>query len=115
VKSVSKLRDVFPQAKDVLYYFIGEPARLSLSQIKQYIGKSNIPSTLFDKLVEILLWFAFLGVIQHNQDEPECYIYNVQYDIRKLKRFANALRDDNTELCIHKGFWPFLGIQHRGS
>jgi len=108
-----EIRDVFPQAEDVLYYFIGAPARLSLSQIKQYIGESNIPPNVFDKLVEILLWFAFLGVIRHNQDEPECYIYNVQYDIRKLKRFANDLRDDNTELCIHKGFWPFLGIQYR--
>ena len=109
-----EIRDVFPQAEDILYYFIGAPARLSLSQIKQYIGQSNVPSNLLDKLVEILLWFGFLGVVQHNQDEPECYIYNVQYDIRKLKRFANDLRDDNTELCIHKGFWPFLGIQHRG-
>lgn len=109
-----EIRDVFPQAEDILYYFIGAPARLSLSQVKQYMGQSDVPSDLFDKLVEVLLWFAFFGVVRHNQDPPECYIYNVQYDIRKLKRFANDLRDDNTELCIHKGFWPFLGIQHRG-
>jgi len=109
-----EIRDVFPQAEDILYYFIGVPARLSLSQIKQYIGESNIPPDSFDKLVEILLWFGFLGVVRHNQDEPECYIYNVQYDIKKLKRLANDLKSDNTEWCIHKGFWPFLGIQHRG-
>ena len=107
-----EIRDVFPQAEDILYYFIGAPARLSLSQIKQYIGQSNIPSNLFDKSVEILLWFGFLGVVRHNQDEPECYIYNVQYDIKKLKRLANDLKSDNTELCIHKGFWPFLCIHH---
>jgi len=107
-----EIRDVFPQVEDILYYFIGAPARLSLSQVKRYIGELNIPTDSFDKLVEILLWFAFLGVVRYNQDEPECYIYNAQYDIKKLKRFANDLKSDNTELCIHKAFWPFLCIHH---
>jgi len=108
-----EIRDVFPLAEDILYYFIGVPARLRLSQIKQYVGESNIPSDSFDRLLEILLWFGFLGVVRDNQDEPECYIYNVQYDIKKLKRLANDLKSDSTEWCIHKAFWPFLGIQHR--
>lgn len=109
-----EIRDVFSQAEDILYCFIGVPARISLSQMKQYVSQLNITSDSFEELVEILLWFGFLGVVQHNQDEPECYIYNIQYDIKKLKHLANNLKSNSTELCIHKGFWPFLGIQQNG-
>jgi len=106
-----EIKDVFPEGKDIMYYFIGAPSKLNLYQIKQYLIQSEIKEDEIEKLLEILLWFGFLGVIQNKKYDSEFYIYNVQYDIKKLKHLAENLKNDHTEFCIHKGFWTFLGIQ----
>ena len=57
-----EIRDVFPEAEDILYYFIGARANITLKQIKEYLAKSPVPPEFHDRLIEILLWFGFLGV-----------------------------------------------------
>ena len=65
-------------------------------------------------MIEIFLWFGFLGVkIPSSLDDESTYIYNVYYDMKKLKRLARELSDDDIELTIHKAFWPFLEIEDK--
>jgi len=107
-----EIRDVFPEAEDILYYLIGVSGRLTVAEIKGYISPLSTAPDFIEHVIEILLWFGFLGaVIPCGQFVEERYIYHVQYDLKKLKKMAQNLRDDNTNLCIHKAFWSFLGIQ----
>jgi hypothetical protein len=57
----------------------------------------------------MFLWFAFFGVANLSNPESEgTFIYNVQYDIKKLKVLAKHLKDDNVAFRIHRSFFPFL-------
>lgn len=104
-----EIRDVYPEAEDILYYFIEKKSRFSIVEIKGYLEELKISNDKLEKLLEILLWFGFLGIVSQ-VDGKECYIYNVHYDIKKLKRLAYDFKNDSVCLCIHKAFWPFLEI-----
>jgi hypothetical protein len=107
-----EIRDVFPAAEDILYYFIGQSPWLALGDVKRVLSSSPISQADISRLIEILLWFSFLGVVRQADDGiEETYIYDVYYDMKKLKRLAADLIDDTTDLCIHRAFWPFLDIK----
>ncbi len=105
-----EIRDVFPNTEDILYYFIDAPRLFSLRDLKEYIKNSGI-DTEEQQIIEILLWFAFLGVTRKQEDENRnIYIYDVFYDMKKLKQLAKGLRDDSVTMCINPAFWSFLEI-----
>jgi hypothetical protein len=107
-----EIRDVYPQAEDILYHFIGKPSIMSFKDVRDCLTEYSFPIDEIDKLIEILLWFGFLGVRRQLEHEiSETYIYNVFYDMKKLKRLAGDLKDENLMLCIHCAFWPFLEIE----
>jgi hypothetical protein len=105
-----EIRDVFPEAEDLLYHFIGVPALLRLADIRNVFGDFRLPEPRQERLVEVLLWFAFLGVYD-GETEKTTYIYDVYYDMRKLKRLAGNLSDPSIRFSIHKALWSFLGIK----
>ncbi|MBW4547696.1 MAG: hypothetical protein KME25_25125 [Symplocastrum torsivum CPER-KK1] len=105
-----EVRDVFPDNEDILYYFIDAPRLFSLRELKEYIKHSGI-KTEEQQIIEILLWFGFLGVSRKQECENKSiYIYDVFYDMKKLKQLAKGLRDDSITMCINPAFWPFLEI-----
>ena len=64
-----------------------------------------------DKVIEILLWFAFLGVCrERNGKNKITYIYDIFYDMKKLKQLAKGLKDDSVLVSINPAFCPFLEI-----
>jgi len=108
-----EIRDVFPEAEDILYYFIGAPSNITLRQVRDYLIKSPVPPEFHDRLIEILLWFGFLGVRVKRQAETgieDTFIYDVYYDMKKLKRLGDNFQNDKMEFRIHVAFCPFLGI-----
>jgi hypothetical protein len=108
-----EIRDVFPEAEDILYYFIGAPANITLKQVREYLNQSPVPSQSHNRLIEILLWFGFLGIRVRKDRETgveDTFIYDVYYDMKKLKRLGDNFQDEKTEFRIHLAFWPFLGI-----
>jgi hypothetical protein len=63
------------------------------------------------ELIEMLLWFAFFGVLTSASPEgSEVFIYDVQYDMKKLRVLAKGLKEDAVSLSIHHSFRPFLEI-----
>jgi hypothetical protein len=106
-----EIRDVFSQADEILYYFLGQNAVISLNELEECIKDSEVADNDYNKLTEILLWFGFLGVRRVANDEiVDTYIYDVFYDMNKLKRLADNFKNKNTKFCIHCAFWPFLEI-----
>ena len=105
-----EIRDVFPEAEDILYYFIDAKKEFSIKELKEIINSSDI--TMEDeKIIEILFWFAFLGVVKEQNNETRIiHIYDVFYDMKKLKQLAKGLKNDSALVSINPAFWPFLEI-----
>jgi hypothetical protein len=107
-----EMRDVFPLAEDIIYCFIDASARLTLGRVYECLGEYKFPERQFEKLVEMLLWFGFLGVVRKGEPEEEpFFIYDVYYDIKKLRRLAGDFGVLEAKLAIHKAFWPFLSVR----
>lgn len=106
-----EIRDVFPEATDLLYQFMGCDPILTLSNLRSILAKSNIPITSYSRMFETLLWFSFLGVVRDSSaDLEETFIYDVYYDMKKLKILAGNLQNESVLFSVHKAFWPFLEI-----
>jgi hypothetical protein len=103
-----EIRDVFPEANDILYSFLGCPSVMTLSQIHDRIEHGGVVPENRAKLIEILLWFAFFGLVEETRGV--LYSYSVFYDMKKLRRLAKDYRDDNQQFTIHPAFRPFLEI-----
>ncbi|MFA7173966.1 MAG: hypothetical protein WC340_11235 [Kiritimatiellia bacterium] len=107
-----EIRDVFPQAEDILYCFIGAPTRLRITDIwSVFLKESRLHDDQFERAIEILLWFGFLGV--EAKEKQILFIYDVYYDMKRLRKYAKDLNSDSVYLCVQKAFWPFLGIEER--
>ena len=105
-----EIRDVFPQADDILYSFLGASRRLTLREFYERFEQSAIPKDRYADLLEILLWFAFIGLVQPGgvDGTTVLYSYSVFYDLKKLRRLGKNYSDDTTVLAIHPAFWRFL-------
>lgn len=103
-----EIRDVFGQASDILYSFLGAPSVLSLEEIYQRLAEADIAESECLKLIEILLWFAFLGVV--DDTGAALYCYSVFYDMKKLRRLARDFRDQKQRFAIHPAFRQFLEV-----
>ncbi|MRG98639.1 P-loop ATPase, Sll1717 family [Polyangium spumosum] len=107
-----EIRDVFPGANDILYAFLGAPRQLSLEEIYRRFADAVVPPDRYPVLVEILLWFAFIGVVQPGSgfEERTIYAYSVYYDMKKLRRLAKDYRDPSVKFSIHPAFSKFLEL-----
>lgn len=107
-----EIRDVFPEAEDILYYFIAKPSILSLNAAIDCLKEAPINGKNIIRLIEILFWFGFLGVrTKKNGEILDIYIYDVFYDMKKLRRLCSNFKDNDLLVSIHCAFWPFLEIE----
>ncbi len=104
-----EVRDVFPRANDILYGFLGAPTHLPLSGVHDRFREAQVPEKDFAALLEVLLWFAFFGVVVPGKEIQ--YSYTVFYDMKKLRKIAGDLSNPDTVFAIHRAFQPFLEIQ----
>ena len=101
-----ELTDVFPAAKDLLYYFIDAPSVLPEAKVRLLLKEAGITPDDFEKVVDFLLYYGVLGI---KTDEADQFIYTVHYDLKPLKirttRAAGAAC-----YVVNPAFWPALGI-----
>lgn len=103
-----EIRDVLPFAEDVLYNFIGSPANLSMNQITSVLKDAGFDDTQRESLLDILLWYGVLGITRDNGDPT--YIYNVNYDVRRLKILMERIAPDASGIAINPAFWSGLEV-----
>ncbi len=97
-----ELKDVNSKYSDVPYAFIGTAATLSRNEIETRLKDAGVSPGDFERVVDLLLWFGFLGI--YVSADEERYSYQFQHDLKKmhsgLKQHAYS---------IHPSFRSTLG------
>jgi len=57
-------------------------------------------------MTELLLWYGFLGILR--EDGTTTYIYDVNYEMRKLVALKMARPEKDLVYCINPAFWAGL-------
>jgi hypothetical protein len=101
-----ELRDVTPTMLDVLYNFNRTTPRLTKEQVSDLLTQGNSEHTP-DQLINLLLWFGFLGIQESGQDDAT-YSYQVRYNIEKL---LTPISRGRASFVIHPAFRKALQTQ----
>ena len=110
VKDVGfEIRDVFPDAENVLYVFIDEPQTLPASKLNELLTKGGVQESKLDQIIRLLLWYAVLGV--RRSDGDVTYIYNVNYEMPILAGIIHKLQAQGLVYVINPAFVPGLQIR----
>ena len=103
-----EIRDVLPEAEDLLYDFIESPHEIPEEHLAQILGRYTRQQQ--EALLENLLWYGFLGVVRLTGEVD--YIYTVNYDMKMLNAIITKLRDTGLVYCINPAFWSGLQVVH---
>jgi hypothetical protein len=102
-----ELADVYPEAKDLLYYFLDAPAVLTSPQLEAILTEAGIDKSAREKVVDFLLYY---GVIGTRLGDADHFIYSVNYDLKVLKIRASR-HTEAADYVVNPAFWPALGIR----
>ena len=103
-----EIRDVLPFAEDVLYNFLESPSHLSPHTFNEILAKAKFSEEQCGMIQEILLWYGVLGVAR--DDDEVAYIYDVNFDVKRLTILLGRVPDDAPRLVINPAFWAGLEI-----
>ncbi len=104
-----EIRDVMPEAENVLYAFIDEPQAMPADELKSLLTRGGIDEQKLQDIITILLWYAVLGV--KRMDGSVTYIYNVNYEMPILKGIMRKLTDEGLVFVVNPAFVPGLQIR----
>lgn len=100
-----EISDVESNVDDVLYAFIGSKQQLKIHELNEILEHYKIEQESFSKIVEILLWYGFLGLNISGEDR---YIYDFHYNMQLVKGVIK--KTDDLTYIINPAFWPSLMI-----
>jgi len=95
-----ELRDVHPEMMNVLYMFNRSPVRISKQRALALISGATDQATLAEEMLDLLIWFGFLGVHEFEQFDA-VYAFQVRYNVDKLRTLLDR---GLGELAIHPAF-----------
>jgi len=101
-----ELTDVYPAAKDLLYYFLDGKPVMTKDQLDAILTEAGIPAEEFSKIVDFLLYYGVVGV---QIGEQEHFIYSVNYDLKVLNVRAERGKE-GTRYVLNPAFWPAFGM-----
>jgi hypothetical protein len=104
-----ELTDVYPEAKDLLYYFLDTPAVLTTPKLNTILNEAGISADAHEKVIDFLLYY---GVVGTRLGDTDHFIYSVNYDLKVLKIRASR-HNEAADYVINPAFWPALGIKPR--
>jgi len=97
-----ELKDISPAFSNIPYAFISTSFTLSATDVEGLIASAGVDSADKDKVLELLLWFGFLGLNVYPDEER--YAYQYQHNLQKM-RSGNP----SFAYCIHPAFRRALG------
>jgi hypothetical protein len=98
-----EMKDVKPEYADVPYGFISAPAILSRAQVDEKLREVRVPAEELESVIQLLLWFGFLGIYVNEDDERYAYLFE-----HNVKRMQSGL--PTFAYCVHPAFRASLGI-----
>jgi len=96
-----EIRDINPNAEDLVYCLIGMRYRSSISEIRCAIS-SQMPSIDADEAIRLLFWFGVLGIEAPGGEEK--YIYNFRYDMKLLMQTLRAVGEESATIFVNVAF-----------
>lgn len=103
-----EIRDVLPDAGDVLYAFLGENREMSRSHVLELINKTIANAVDSTAIFTMLLWHGVLGL--RRSPDQVTYIHDVNYDILRLSGLIQKLANGDPVICINPALWAGLEI-----
>jgi len=104
-----EMNDVSPSSGDALYAFIDVPEAITYEEVVSVLARFGVRPERIDDVVNLLLWYGFLGV-QVALDDVR-YIYNFSYSTRMLRGFLKAR--PNSVFSVNPAFSEALAITRR--
>jgi hypothetical protein len=102
-----EIGDTYPQYSDLLYAFEGAPAEMSVEETRdRLIMLASISVDEVDKVLEMLIWFGFLGVSWSSWAKAK-YAFDVQGNMRRL---LFPLNTGDARTVIHQAFRAALQV-----
>jgi hypothetical protein len=92
-----ELKDVSPHFSNVPYAFIDSAATLPVGQVEELIASAGVQAEDIGRVLELLLWFGFLGI--HVYPDEERYAYQYQHNLRKMRSGLSSF-----SYCVHPAF-----------
>jgi hypothetical protein len=80
-----EMRDVLPAATEVLFAFSSRDQLLRDSEVQGLLKQHGVRESDIPKVIEILLWYGFLGVLREHS--TVIYIFDCNYNMKLLNSF----------------------------
>lgn len=101
-----EIRDVVANTEELLYAFLGVSSVLNKIDFEMVLAQEGFIEGI-DEIIEILLWYGFLGIGAPSVDAR--YIPSVNYDMRRMKALIRRY-DEGVRFHVNPAFWPALEI-----
>lgn len=102
-----ELTDVFPDSRDLLYYFIDAKPELTSVELAELVASAGVELSDVNRVIDFLLYYGIIGI--QISAEHIHYIFNVNYDLKVLQIRA-ARAGSSATYVINPAFRPALGI-----
>lgn len=103
-----EIRDVLGGNADILYIFLGEAKEMRRSEIVSLLNDRIGDSSKTQDVFRLLVWHGVIG-LRRGRDDIE-YIYNVNYDLKRLFGLMDKTDGGDPLMQINPGFWPGLEL-----
>jgi len=101
----NEITDSYREFRNILYSFEGADFILNESELRAIFSRANIDNDLHETLIDVLMWFGFLGVLLN--DNTERYSYQIKFNTIRMKVL---LSENGKNFVIHPGFRSALNI-----
>jgi len=102
-----ELSDVFPEAKNLLYYFIDSTSIISAQQLNNVMSEAHIPNDRQELIRDFLLYHGVIGLHLKTKDQ---YIFDVGYDLKQMLIRISRLGAE-ASFVLNPAFAPALEIK----
>jgi hypothetical protein len=103
VDIILEMKDVKPEYADVPYGFISASPILSRLDVEERLREAKVAPPEFEPVIQLLLWFGFLGIYVNEDDERYAYLFE-----HNVKRMQSGL--STFAYSVHPAFRGALGI-----
>tara|TARA_R110002124_G_scaffold287245_1_gene471854 strand:+ start:2137 stop:4377 length:2241 start_codon:yes stop_codon:yes gene_type:complete len=105
-----ELRDIHPELEGLLYEFVDLEPSFNTVKIKKIISKflKSVDMEFDeDQIVDVLLWFGFIGV--QNQNGKPTFIFDVAYNMNMMSALSKKA-SSGQQFVVHQAFRAGLSI-----